>query len=175
MSIETPIIRIAALVAVLIALGAAMFALLALGHSHSNSATPAIPVHHPATAKHVATSPPSVVRVKPKPVRPVLLPGLPAPIAYALNRHPVAVIALYEHGADDGASLAEARAGASLAHTTFVALDVLRRRNAGTVASFTGNLAVPAVIVVRRPGVIVKHLAGYQDRQVVAQAAHDGR
>jgi hypothetical protein len=29
--------------------------------------------------------------------------------------------------------------------------------------------------VVRRPGVVVRELDGYQDRQVVAQAAHDAR
>jgi hypothetical protein len=175
MTIETPIIRIAALLGVLVVLGAATFVLLVVGHSHSSSATPAVPVHHPVTAKHSTATTPSVVRVKPKPARPVLLPGLPAPIVYALNRHPVVVFALYERGTDDGAPLAEARAGASLAHTHFVALDVLRRQNAGALAGFTGTLAVPEVIVVRRPGVIVKRLAGYQDREVVAQAALDVR
>jgi len=33
----------------------------------------------------------------------------------------------------------------------------------------------PAVIVVRRPGIVVKRLEGFHDRQVVAQAAHDAR
>ena len=54
-------------------------------------------------------------------------------------------------------------------------LDVLRPRFAGSIAGFTGSLSTPSVIVVRRPGVITKHLTGLQDRRTVAQAAHDGR
>ncbi len=175
MSIETPIVRIAVLVAVLIASAAAMVAVLALNHSHSSSPAtiPLASVNHSAAKpRPVAVTPTKVVQ--PKPAAPRLLPGLPGPIAYALARHPVAIIGLYEHGANDSAALTEARAGAALAHTTFIALDVLRPRYAGAIAGFTGSLAVPAVIVVRRPGVIVKQLTGYEDRQVVAQAAHDG-
>ena len=174
MSIEAPVTRIVVLVALALACGGAAVALLLAGASRS-AATPA---PHTVTALHHAAGAPKpapVVVHRPKIVRPTLLAGLPGPIAYVLERHPAVVVALYEHGTGGGAALAEARAGAGLAHTPFVAIDVLRPRFAGSIAGFTGSLATPSVIVVRRPGVITKHLTGLQDRRTVAQAAHDGR
>ena len=57
----------------------------------------------------------------------------------------------------------------------FIALDVLRGRDAGSIAGLTGSLADPSIVIVRRPGTVVRRLDGHQDRQVVAQAAHDAR
>jgi hypothetical protein len=87
----------------------------------------------------------------------------------------VVVVGLYEHRTGDGGALSEARAGAALAHTTFLALDVLQARYAGPIAGFTGSLADPGVVIIRRPGKVVHRLDGYHDRTVVAQAAHDAR
>jgi hypothetical protein len=168
MSIDVPA-RIVVLVAVLMAAAAAAFALLVVGHSKS-SPTAALPVHHAVTKPA-----PRTPATKPHPTTPKLLPGLPKPIAYALARHPVVVVGLFEHRTGDGAALAEARAGAALAHINFVGLDLLRARYAGPIAGFTGSLADPAVVVIRRPGKIVRRLDGYNDRTVVAQAAHDAR
>jgi hypothetical protein len=171
MSIDAPT-RIVVLVAVLLAAAAAAFALLMLGHSKAadKTATPVTPIHH-VVKKPVTPATPA----KPQPTTPKLLPGLPKPIAYALAHNPVVVVALYEHRTGDGGALNEARAGAALAHTRFLALDVLQARYAGSIADFTGSLADPGVVVIRRPGTIVRRLDGYHDRTVVAQAAHDAR
>jgi hypothetical protein len=170
MSTDVPI-RIVALVAVLLAAAAAAFALLVLGHSRAKPGAPA--ASKTPVAKTPAAKPPAVHQKAP--AAPRLTPGLPAPIAFALTRHPAVVVALYGRGAADRGAVAEARAGASLAHVNFIALDVMKRRYADAMAAFAGSLAEPAVIVVRRPGTIVRRFDGVQDRQVVAQAAHDVR
>jgi hypothetical protein len=169
MSIDAPT-RVVVLVAVLLAAAAAAFALLVLGHSKAanKTSTPPTPIHHVAKKPVTPATP-----AKPQATTPTLLPGLPKPIAYALAHHPVVVVALYEHRTGDGGALNEARAGASLAHTDFLALDVLQARYAGPIAGFTGSLADPGVVVIRRPGLVVRRLDGYNDRTVVAQAAHD--
>ena len=104
-----------------------------------------------------------------------LNPGLPAPIRYALLRHRSVVVVLHGAGGVDATAAAEARAGASLARTSFISLDVRRARYATSMAAFADSIADPAVLVVRRPGVVVKRFEGFHDRQVVAQAAHDAR
>jgi hypothetical protein len=110
-------------------------------------------------------------------VKPVvkLVPGLPGPIRYALLRHRSVVVAIHGRGGFDAVAAEEARAGASLAHTSFVSLDVRKPRYATPIAAFADTISDPAVIVVRRPGIVVKRLEGFHDRQVVAQAAHDAR
>ena len=134
MSIEAPVTRIVVLVALALACGGAAVALLLAGASRS-AATPA---PHTVTALHHAAGAPKpapVVAHRPKIVRPTLLAGLPGPIAYVLERHPAVVVALSrKHGTGGGAALAEARAGAGLAHTPFVAIDVLRPQLGGSIA-----------------------------------------
>jgi hypothetical protein len=120
-------------------------------------------VHRTVAAKH---SPRPAVR---------LLSGLPAPIRYALMRHRIVVVSLHGNGAVDASAAAEARAGAALAHTNLVSLDIRRDRWAGPIADFNGSAADPSVLIVRRPGVVVRRFDAYQDRQVIAQAAHDAR
>jgi len=124
--------------------------------------------HHVPTAKPPATHHARAAAVK-------LSPGLPAPIRYALLRHRSVVVAVHGAGDVDAAAVAEARRGASLAHTTFISLDIRRARYATALAGFDDSIANPAVIVVRRPGVVVKSFPGFHDSQVVAQAAHDAR
>jgi len=143
--------------------------LMLMGVRSSSSAAAPLPVHHavqqaPAAKKARARKP--VVR---------LLPNLPAPIRYALLRHRSIVVVLHGNGAVDAGAAAEAHIGASLAHTSFVSLDVRKNRLAGPIADFSGSAVDPSVLLVRRPGVVVRRLDGYQDRQVVAQAAHDAR
>jgi hypothetical protein len=171
MSIDVPT-RIVMLVGVLMAAAAAAVALLILGHSRT--ATPSPPS---TAARHTTTpsKPQAPVTAKPKPAAPQLLAGLPVPIARALAHHPVVVVALYGRGSGDSVTVSEARAGAAQAHMPFIAIDVLKDRDAGAIAGLTGSVAEPSIIVVRRPGRVVRRLDGPQDRQVVGQAAHDAR
>lgn len=184
MTISGPI-RIFALVGVLAVAGLGV-ALLNLGRAHSSdsAATTAATTHAATThaaATHATTTAPAATTpaapVKPKPVKPKvqLVPGLPSQVAKALQAHRTVVVTLFAGGGSDPKALAEARAGARDAHTHFLAVNVLRARNASTIASFAGGLVEPSTLVVKRPGKVVTRLDGVQDRQVVAQAAHDAR
>lgn len=158
-------------------------------HSSSSSATSTATVTAQTATTHAASTtsaptsttaskPPAVAQAaKPKPVKPhvQLLPGLPPQVARALRSHETVVVTLYAGGGPDPTALTEARAGARDAHTHFLALNVLRARNASQIAAFAGGLTEPSTLVVRRPGKIVTQLDGVQDRQVVAQAAADAR
>jgi hypothetical protein len=179
MTISNPI-RVLALVGVLAVLGLGV-ALFNISRSHSSAgpAATAVTTHTAVTttaaapAAKPAAAPAVAVAAKPAKPAVQLLPGLPSPVANALRRHKTVVVALYAHGGSDSAALTEIRAGAAEAHTSFVGLDVLKARQSAAVAGFAGGLASPATLVVSRPGTIVKRLDGYQDREVVAQAAAD--
>jgi hypothetical protein len=108
-------------------------------------------------------------KVTPEPVQ--LLPGLPPDVAAALRRHELVVVSLYDPQARvDRISLAEASAGAEVAHAGFVPLNVLHQREAGPLMRQLGVLPDPAVLVYRRPGKLVARFDGFADRDTVAQA-----
>jgi hypothetical protein len=168
MTVSTPI-KIFALVAVLLGAAGMAFLQLASRSTASSSSTPPV-VKHAATAPTTQHTP--AVHKAPTIT---LDPNLPAPVRFALLHERTVVVGLYSSRTNDGAALTEMRAGAALAHTPFVAIDVMRPKYAAAFATFTGSTADPALLVVRRPGTIVHQLAGVQDRQVVAEAARDGR
>lgn len=152
---------------VFVALAGGVFFLMTA--NHARTASPTAPTTPAATPGTPAKTPAKT------PAAPKLNPDLPAPIAYALARRHSVVVAVYGHSVGDGAAIAEARAGAAMAHTKFLALDMTKQKYAEAIASFGGTLSEPTVFVVKRPGTIVRKLEGFQDRQVVAQAAHDVR
>jgi hypothetical protein len=177
MTISRPI-QIFALVGLLAVVG--LGATLALGRARTTS-TPAqtqtaTTQAASTTASDAASNNPTVT-VSSAPATPhvKLLPGVPAAIAHALQTHRTVVVTLYEGGDSDRLALAEARAGASAAHTDFVGVNVLTARDTAAIASFAGTLAEPATLVVSRPGRVVRLFTGVQDRLVIAQAAHDAR
>ncbi len=170
MSIDLPA-RVVVLVAVLLAAAAAGFALLVLGRGKSESPTATPTPTHVVRPTHPAAPKPAPA-VPARPATPKLTPGLPAPIAYVLARHPAVVVAVFGHAKGDRDAVTEARAGAAMAHTSFLALDMAKQKYAEPMATFAGTLGEPAVFVIKRPGTIVRTLQGVQDRQVVAQAAH---
>ena len=109
---------------------------------------------------------------KPKPVALANPERLPLPIARALARHPVVVVALYSPEAKvDRISLGEARAGAKRARVGFVALNVLDRRASEALTRKLGVLSAPAFFLYKRPGTLVMRVDGFADRDLVAQAA----
>jgi hypothetical protein len=167
MSIDAPI-RIVVLVGVLCVAAAAAFAFMVLGRSKAETPAATAPTH---MLRHTRATP-KTNRPAPRHASgPKLAAGLPAPIAYVLARHTAVVVAVYGHAKGDTESVAEARAGAALAHTPFLALDVTKQKFAEQMASFGGTVSEPTVFVVKRPGTIVRMLQGLQDREVVAQAA----
>ena len=125
---------------------------------------------HTAPAKHrtVAKAP---VHPAPRP-KPATSPNqLPAAIRRALTADQVVVVALYDPRAKiDGTALAEARAGAKLAGSSFVPIDV-RGRGVDSLNAKYGAVQDPAVLVLRPPDSLVVRIDGFADRDTVAQAA----
>lgn len=137
--------------------------------------TPAAPAAkpHAAPAKHrsVAKAPAHLApaaRPKPQPASPN---QLPAAIRRALAADQVVVVALYDPRAKiDGTALAEAKAGAKLAGSSFVKIDV-RGRGVDSLNAKYGAVHDPAVLVLRPPDALVVRIDGFADRDTVAQAA----
>ena len=152
-------------------------------HAPSRAVKPAAGAHgataakpHVAPAKHPAAT--KTPAARPKPKTPAV-PGasgrnqLPVGIRRALASDQVIVVALYDPKAKiDGTALAEARAGAKLAGSSFVPIDV-RRNGVDSLNAKYGAVHDPAVLVLRPPGSLVVRIDGFADRDTVAQAATD--
>ena len=171
----TPPVRVFAFVGVLAAVGLAafLFLLRPAGGDATSAVTP--PVAKPARA---TTQPaPRPVRTPRAIPRPTVLPasGFPVPIHRALRRNRVVVVAVYLPGASvDSVVRREARAGARTARAGYVAVSALSERLVRPLVAKTGVLPDPAVLVLRRPGVVIATL-GVTDRQTVAQAVAQAR
>jgi hypothetical protein len=96
---------------------------------------------------------------------------LPVAIRQALASNHVVVVALYDPNAKiDDTALREAGAGAQLAGTSFVPIDVTRDDLLALNTRY-GVIQDPAVLVLRPPGDLVVRIDGFADRDTVAQAA----
>jgi len=136
----------------------------------------------PATTHKTATKPKKHVAAKPKPkptidfaaIKAARAAGLPEPIALAFGRSRTVVVSLYDpYSQVDGTSFAEARAGAALAGVGFVPLSVLSQRDVGKLTQQLGLLPDPGVLVYVRPGNLAVKIAGFADKETVAQAAQN--
>ena len=142
----------------------------------TQAATPAKAAPKPAKAAPSAAGAkaPTPAPAKPKPVvNPVVPPtGFPVAVDMALRKHAVVVVSLVVPGARvDELAAAEAEAGAKLGGAGFLALNVL---NEGVGRALLGKLDTaqdPSLLVLKRSGEIVIQLAGFVDRETVAQAA----
>lgn len=137
--------------------------------SHAAKQATTAPAHKATTPAHAATKPaPPVVHRTPK-----LSSSLPTPLARALATHRVVVVAIGVAGsAVDTEARGEARIGATLAGSGFLAVNAASERDAKMFQTLLkGNLDAPAVLVVKRPGRVFVRLDGFADRQLVAQAA----
>jgi hypothetical protein len=141
----------------------------------------AIPVPVKTPAKLAAKSAPQPAKeaahaptpAKPKPVNPVVPPsGFPVVVDKALRKHEVVVISLVVPGARvDELAAAEAEAGAKLSGAGFLALNVLNEGVARALLAKLESGQDPSVLVVKRSGDVAVELAGFVDRETVAQAA----
>jgi hypothetical protein len=143
---------------------------------------------HKSTTPSTATSTPAVTtpaKTTPTPtqghshtVTPVKLRthGLPVPVARALRKHSVVVVALYVPGASvDTTSFAEAQVGARSMGAGFVGLNVLHQRSGTEMLRKLGVVNTPVVLVVKRPAAIRSEFKGFVDHDVVAQAVAEAR
>ena len=177
----SPPVRILAVVIILVGV-AGMLAMQTMGGGVDES-TPilqpvkksATPTPKPAATKPAATKPAATKpAAKPKPaVNPVVRPsGFPVVVDRALQRHDVVVVSLVVAGARvDELAAAEAEAGAKLSGAGFLALNVLNEGVARALLAKLDAVQDPSVLVVTRSGDVAVELAGFVDRESVAQAA----
>ena len=132
----------------------------------------------PKPAKAAATAPsvkaPKPAPAKPKPVlNPVVPPtGFPVAVDKALRQHQVVVVSLVVPGARvDELAAAEAEAGAKLGGAGFLALNVLNEGVGRALLLKLGAAQDPSLLVLKRSGEVAVQLAGFVDRETVAQAA----
>jgi hypothetical protein len=169
--------RVVAALGGVAALGLALF-MLTIGRPPESASQASVgtikplhPVRKLGTHGTLAHAPPKAAAPEKSTKAVALLPGLPPEVAAALRRHELVVVSLYDPQARvDRISLAEASAGAEVAHAGFVPLNVLRQRQAGPLMRQLGVLPDPSVLVYRRPGKLVARFDGFADRDTVAQA-----
>lgn len=130
-------------------------------------AAPAKAKAAPAKAKAAASAP------APKAVNPVVPPtGFPVEVDKALRANEVVVVSLVVPGARvDELAAAEAKAGAKLGGAGYLALNVLNEKVARALLTKLETVEDPSVLVVKRSGDVALELAGFVDRETVAQAA----
>ncbi len=127
-----------------------------------------VPAAKPATALPAAP----VAQPTPKPAPVASASGLPAAIDAALAVNKVVVVSLYVPGSRvDELATAEARAGAQLVGAGFIALNVFDEASSRPLLVKLGMLEGPSVLVFKRPGEVAVRMAGFADRETVAQAA----
>jgi len=164
----SPPVRIFAIVIVLVGV-AGMLAMRTMGSSVDESAPIPLPVQKPGKAVKAAPQP-----AKPKAVvNPVVPPtGFPVAVDKALRTHEVVVVSLVVPGARvDELAAAEAEAGAKLGGAGFLALNVLNEGVARALLSKLDVVGDPSLLVLKRSGEVALELAGFVDRETVAQAA----
>jgi hypothetical protein len=160
-----------------------------ISHSSSSSAASAHQIKplHPHATTRVALAPPKVTMTKAQTKaskklgrRPAVIAGVPTPLADALKRHSVVVLALVAPNSQvDGLTLAEAKAGAADAHAGFATIDVGNNAQVEALSALLGTSAdaqnrlldAPAVLVFQKPQALYVRLNGYVDASTVEQAA----
>jgi hypothetical protein len=175
----SPPVRVFAFVGVLVAVGFAAFLFL-LGRGENDAATTTVqPRTTPRETTNRATPATPATPVTPRTRRPSpsALPasGFPLPVHRALRRNRVVVVVVYTPGGTvDSVVRAEAKAGARTARAGFVQMSAVSERLVEPLVAKTGVLPNPAVVVVKRPGVVTATL-GITDRETVAQAVTQAR
>jgi hypothetical protein len=128
--------------------------------AHVAQRTPAKPAQPPERKQ--AARPRRQVQIAPT--------GFPSAVDRAFRRHRVVVVAVFMPGAHvDALVRGEARAGAIASGAGFVDVSAANNAVASQLIAKTGVLPDPAVVVVKRPGVVVATL-GVTDRETVVQA-----
>ena len=173
-------VRILAIVLVLVG-AAGMLAMRTMSPSVDTATVIPLPAKKSAPPAQTAPKPAAPAAkesatAKPKPkvaVNPVVPPtGFPAVVDRALRQNEVVVLSLVVPGARvDELAAAEAEAGAKLGGAGFLALNVLNEGVARALLAKLDSVQDPSVLVVKRSGEIAHELAGFVDRETVAQAA----
>jgi hypothetical protein len=122
-------------------------------------------------AKHASPTPASISSKPPAKLAAAPGDGLPAAIQKAFAAHRIVVVSLYDPNATvDNTAMLEAAAGAKVAGTAFVSIDVTKHEVDSLNARY-GVIEDPAVLVLRPSGEVAFRVDGFADRDTVAQAA----
>ena len=175
LTLSPPTTRVTALVGALVLTGLAAVVFLlgrgALADEPSGPATSATPATKPVV--RVAPKPkPAAPRTQPAPRVPS---GFPAKIDHALRYSRVVVVSVSVPGAPvDAIVRREARAGAQASRAGFVAISAANERAVSGLVAKTGVLPAPAVVIVKRPGVVATTFS-VTDAGTIAQAVAQAR
>lgn len=170
----SPPVQIFAVLGVIAALGFAAFTFLSGGET--SVVTPA-PVTEPKTKPNTPATPNrSADKPRARSVEATTTAsGFPRPINRALSQRRVVVVVVFMPGAGvDRVVRSDARAAAKATGAGFVALSALNGTLMGSLVGKTGVLPDPAVLVVRRPGVVTSTLS-VADRLTISQAVAQAR
>ncbi len=168
-----PPIRVAVFVGALVATGLAAIVFL-IGRGGSEDASV---LTTPTTRAATQTTKPSTTARKAAVAKAGVASksGFPAPVDRALRHRGVVVVVVYLPGAAvDALVRTEARAAAISSRAGYVAISALNERLAGSLVARTGFLPDPAVVIVKRPGVVTSRLS-VTDRETIAQAVAQAR
>jgi hypothetical protein len=178
-------VRLLALVGVLAVLGGGMVVFKSTqGGSSSEAAAPkllhqsarSLTHHKPVTKPKPVTGTHKPVAAKPKPHPAVAANGYPWVVAHALVKNPVVVVAIVSPNSDvDEVALSEAKAGAEKANAAFVQVNAYQQSQIGPLASKVQITSNPAILVMKRPTEVTIQIAGFADRESIAQAVDDAR
>ena len=171
----SPPIRIFAGLGILGAIGLVLvFFVLGRTAADEGAALPA----PPHVRSQVGTKRPPATTARPKaPAKRLRTPasGFPSAVDRAFRKHRVVVLPVFMPGsAVDAVVRAEARAAAIATRAGYVPVNALNDRVASMLLAKTGVLPAPAVVVVRRPGIVTATL-GVTDRETVAQAVLEAK
>lgn len=171
----TPPTRVAALVGALVLTGLAAVVLLlgrgVLSGDQTEAAATPTPMTKPAVH---ATATPKPAAAAPRP-KPRVSSGLPAKIDHALRYSRVVVVSVsMPGGAVDAIVRREARAAAKSSRAGFVAISAANERAVSGLVAKTGVLHAPAVVIVKRPGVVATTFS-VTDAGTIAQAVAQAR
>jgi hypothetical protein len=169
----TPPTRVAGLIGVVV-LGLAAIMLVVgrglLGGDQTGAAVTPTAVTKPAARAAAAPKPAATQRPRPR-----VSSGFPAKIDHALRYSRVVVVSVsMPGGAVDAIVRREARAAAKATRAGFVAISATNERAVSGLVAKTGVLHAPAVVIVRRPGVVTTTFS-VTDAGTVAQAVAQAR
>jgi hypothetical protein len=170
-TLSTRQIRVVALLVVAVV---AVGGFMVVRHKSTTTTTPPTKPAHTTQA----TTTPTPTKTHPHTVTPTKLNtrGLPVPVAHALQKHSVVVVALLSpRGTDQLATGLEAGAGAAQSKAGFVVINSFHQKTGTAILRKFGVVDTPEVLVIRRSGVITSQFKGFVDRDVVAQAVADAR
>lgn len=165
-------LRLVALLALVVVVGGGYFVI-----SQHKSSTTGTTSSTPAATTPAATTPAqSKAHAHTSAPTKLATHGLPLDVARALRKHSVVVVSLFSPRSDvDQIAAAEAQAGAQAMHAGFVKVDVHGQRAGTAILRKLGIVDTPAVLVVKRSGLIRSEFKGFIDRDVVEQAVADAR